>query len=93
MQGLIGDRFLKRFFGSRSHRRGANPADEALTLPETEAKEPEVKRLKAEKPAEQGCPPRDGLPKEDATLENKKTGEIKELASPENGSDQTTIDH
>lgn len=65
MQSLIGDRFLKRFLGNRTHRHRANPAGEALTLPEYAAK----------KPAEPGCPPREGLPEKEATLENNKTGE------------------
>jgi hypothetical protein len=70
MQSLIGDRFLKRFFGSRLDRNRANPNGEALTLPENEEKHPS-----AEKPAKPDCPPREDLPKKEATLENTKTGE------------------
>jgi len=83
MQGLIGDRFLKRFFGSRPHRHTASPAGEAITLPETDA----------EMPTEPGCLPNEDRQKKEPTLENKDTGEIKELASPENGSDHPANDH
>jgi hypothetical protein len=46
MNALIGDRFLKRFFGFRVPRHTVKPAGEALTLLE----------YTAEKPAEQGFP-------------------------------------
>lgn len=82
MQSLIGDRFLKRFFGSRLHRRRANPASEEITLPANET----------EKPDEPGYPTRGKLPDTDATLENEQTGEIHQLAVPEKGSDQPKTD-
>jgi hypothetical protein len=65
MNSLIGDRFLKRFFGNRSHRHSANLTRVALISPEPTA----------EKPAEQDCPTGEGLPKEEATPENKLKGE------------------
>lgn len=72
MQSLIGDRFLKRFFGSRLQRSRTNANSEALTLPENGEKPPT-----AEKPAEQGCPPSEVLPEKEAKLEiAKKTGSI-----------------
>jgi hypothetical protein len=73
MQSLIGDRFLKRFFGSRLHRRRANPASEAMTLPANET----------DKPDEPGYTTRGNPPDTDATLENEQTGEIHEY--PEKG--------
>jgi hypothetical protein len=82
MQSLIGDRFLKRFFGSRLHRRRANPASEAMTLPANET----------DKPNEPGHTTRGNPPDTDATLENEQTGEIHQLAVLENGSDQPTTD-
>ncbi len=69
MNGLIGDRFLKRFFERRLPRHTANPASEALTLPE----------YTVEKPAEQGCPTGEGLPKEEAMPENKQKGETNQI--------------
>ena len=83
MQSLIGDRFLKRFFGSRLHRRGANLASEAMTLPANET----------DKPDKPGYTTRRNMPDMDATLENEQTGEIHQLAGPENGSDQPTTDN
>jgi hypothetical protein len=82
MQSLIGDRFLKRFFGSRLHRRRANPASEAITLPANET----------EKPDEPGYTTRGNPPDTDATLENEQTGKIHQLAGPKNGSDQPKTD-
>jgi hypothetical protein len=82
MQSLIGDRFLKRFFGSPFHRRRVNPASEAITLPANET----------DKPDEPGYTTRGNLPDTDATLENEQTGEIHQLAGPENGSDQPKTD-
>jgi hypothetical protein len=67
MQSLIGDRFLKRFFGSRLQRSRANANSEALILPDNEEKPPS-----AEKPAEQGCPPSEVLPEKEAELETTK---------------------
>lgn len=65
MQSLIGDRFLKRFFGSRLHRSWVNPIGEEKSLPENAAAEP----------AEPECPPNKDLSKKEAMLENNKTGE------------------
>ena len=77
MQSLVGDRFLKQFFGSRLHRRRVNPASEAGSPMENEG----------DKPTEPGYFPGEDSLKKEATLENKNTGEIKELAKPENGPD------
>jgi hypothetical protein len=82
MQSLIGDRFLKRFFGSRLHRRRVNPASGAITLPAKET----------DKPDEPGYTTRGNPPDTDATLEIEQTGEVNQLAIPENGSDQPTTD-
>jgi len=82
MDNLIGDRFLKRFFGSRMHRRRVNPASEAMTLPANET----------DKPDEPGYTTRGNPQDTDATLENEQTGEINQLADPENGSDQPKTD-
>jgi len=82
MQSLIGDRFLKQFFGSRLHRRRVNPASEAMTLPANET----------DKPDEPGHTTRGIPPDTDATLENEQTVEVNQLAVPENGSDQPTTD-
>ena len=41
MYSLMGDRFLKQFFGSRLHRRKVNPASEAMTLPANETDKPD----------------------------------------------------
>ena len=40
MQSLVGDRFLKQFFGSRLHRRRFNPASEAGSPMENEGDKP-----------------------------------------------------
>ncbi|MGE5224715.1 MAG: hypothetical protein ACM3PY_19945 [Omnitrophica WOR_2 bacterium] len=82
MQSLIGDRFLKRFFGSRLHRRRANPASEAITLHANET----------DKPDETGYITRGNPADTDATLENEQTSEVHQLAVPENGSDQPPTD-
>jgi hypothetical protein len=82
MYSLIGYRFLKKFFGSRFHRRRANLASEAITLPTNET----------DKPDEPGYNTRGNPPDTDAMLENEQTGEIHQLAVPENGSDQPTTD-
>jgi len=82
MYSLIGDRFLKRFFGSRFHRCRVNPASEAMTSPANET----------DKPDEPGCTTRGNPPVTDATLENEQTGEVNQLAVPENRSDQPTTD-
>jgi hypothetical protein len=82
MLSLIGDRFLKRFFGSSRPRHRANTAGEAMTLLEDGA----------EKAGEPDYPPRENLPKKEATAEDKKQGETNQHAGPENGSDQPTTD-
>jgi hypothetical protein len=82
MYSLIGDRFLKQFFGSRSHRRRINPASEAMTLPANET----------DRSVEPGFITRGDPPDTDATLENEQTGEVNQLAVPGNGSDQPTTD-
>lgn len=87
MHGLIGELFLRRFLGSRSYRSKGKLADEATTLPENEGKHPPE-----ENPAEQGCLPREDLPKKEARLEIKKTGEINKYEGPNNGSDQPASD-
>jgi hypothetical protein len=73
MYSLIGDRFLKQFFGSLSHRRRTNPASEAMTLPANET----------DKPDEPGYTLRGNPPDTDATLKNEQTGEINQLAGPD----------
>jgi hypothetical protein len=82
MYSLIGDRFLKQFFGSRVHRRRINLAIEATTLPANEA----------DKPDEPDYTPRGNPPDTAATLENEHTGEVDQLAVPDNGSVQPTTD-
>jgi hypothetical protein len=83
MYSLIGDRFLKQFFGSclRLHR--VNLASEAGSPMENEG----------DKPTEPDYSPGEDPLENEATLENKKTGDIKELASPDNGSVQPANDH
>jgi hypothetical protein len=83
MQSLIGDRFLKRFFGNRLHRRGANLASEATTLPANET----------DSPVEPDYTTRGNLPDKDAKLENEQTSEVNQLAVPENGSDQPMTEY
>jgi len=83
MQSLIGERFLKQFFGSRLHRRRVNPASEAGSPMENEG----------DKPTEPGYIPGEVPWDKETTPENKKTGGIEKLASPENGSDQPANDH
>jgi hypothetical protein len=82
MNALIGDRFLKQFFGIRLHRRRIIPASEAMTLPVNETG----------KPDEPGYTTRRNPPNTDVTLENEQTDEVNQLAFPENGSDQPTSD-
>jgi len=77
MNGLICDRFLKRFFGSRTHRHTANPDGEGLTLPENAA----------ENPKEPDCATGEGSPVKEATLENNDTGETNQRTGPDNGPD------
>jgi hypothetical protein len=82
MYSLIGDHFLKQFFGSRTQLRRVNPAGEAMTLPANETDTPD----------EPGYTMRGNPPDTDATLENEQTGEVNQLAVSENGSDQPTTD-
>lgn len=82
MYSLIGDRFIKRFFGNRFHQHRVNPACEEMTLPANET----------DKPDEPGYATRGYPPDTDATLENETTGEVNQLDVPENGSDQPTTD-
>ena len=82
MQSLIGDRFLKRFFGSRSHRRRSNPASEAMTLPASES----------DKPDEPGYINRENPLDTDAILENEQPSGVNQLAVADNGSDQPKTD-
>jgi hypothetical protein len=83
MYSLIGDRFLKQFFGSRRHLYRVDLASEAGSPMENEG----------DKPTEPGCSPGEDPLKNEPMLENKKTGEIKEPASPDNGSVQPANDH
>ncbi len=82
MFSLIGKRFLKQFMGSCLHRRRVNPDYEGMTLPADVTG----------KPVEPGYTTRGNPLDKDATLEIKPTGEIHQLAIPENGSDQPTTD-
>lgn len=80
MYSLIGDRFLKQFFGTRLHRPRDYPASEAMTLLANET----------DKPDEPGYTTRGNPPDTDATLENEQTGEVNQFAVPDNGADQPT---
>jgi hypothetical protein len=82
MNALIGDRFLKQFFGSRFHRHRVNLASEAMTLPAHET----------DKSDERGYTTTGILPDKDATLENEQTVEVNQLAVPDNVTDQPTTD-
>ena len=82
MYSLIGDRFLERFFGSRSHRHRDNPAGEAGTLRENEA----------EKPKESDYTKKEDSPEKEALPENTKTSEINKLSGREDGSEQQASD-
>jgi hypothetical protein len=82
MYSLIGDRFLKRFFGSRFHQRRVNLASEALTLPANESVIPDETGYTT------GGNPADT----DVMLENEQTGKINQFAGPEYGLDQQTTD-
>jgi hypothetical protein len=62
MRGLIGDRFLKMFFGGLSHRRKENPACKAGNALENEAK----------KPTEAGCTSKEDTPEKEASQEIEK---------------------
>jgi hypothetical protein len=78
MQSLIGDSFLKRFFGSRSHRRRANPDGEAGKPTANEG----------EKLLEPGYLPGEDPLEKVALLEMKNTGELTKHFDPQNGSKQ-----
>jgi hypothetical protein len=80
MDGLVGDRFLKRFFGIRLPRHRVNPASEAMTLPANET----------DKPDEPGITRRGYPPDTNGVPENEQMDETNKLAGPENGSDQPT---
>lgn len=82
MHSLIGDRFLKQFFGSRSNRRKVNPASEAGS-PKDNAGDKliETGNILGEDPLEK-----------EATLENQKTGEANKLNGPVDGSVQPAND-
>jgi hypothetical protein len=82
MDSLIGDRFLKQFFGSRFHRCRDNLAGEARTLPANETDIPD----------EPGYTKRGNPPGTDETLENEQTGEVNQFAVSENEPDQPTTD-
>jgi hypothetical protein len=64
MQSLIGDRFLKRVFGSCLHQRRVNPAGEAVTLRANET----------DKPDEPGYTTRGNPSDTDATRKNEQIG-------------------
>jgi hypothetical protein len=83
MYSLIGDRFLKQFFGSRLHLHRVNLASEAESSMTNEGY----------KPTEPGYFPGEDPLENEAKPENKKTGEIKEFANPDNGSVQPANDH
>lgn len=72
MHSLTGDRFLKRFFGNRSHRHTVNPAGEEKSLPENGAV----------KTADPVCPPKEGLPIQETTLEMQNAGETNLTKNP-----------
>jgi hypothetical protein len=82
MYSLIGDRFLKQFFGGRLHLNRVNLTSEAGSPMENEG----------DKPNEPGYSPGEVPLENEATLENEQTGKVNQLAVPENGSDQATTD-
>jgi hypothetical protein len=82
MYSLIGDRFLKQFFGSRLHLHRVDLASEAGSPVENEG----------DKPTVAGCSPGEDPLKNETMLEYKKTGEIMEPASPDNGPVQPAND-
>jgi hypothetical protein len=83
MYSLIGDRFLKQFFGNRLHLHRVNPVNEAGDPIEIEG----------DKLTEPGYAPGEDPLESEPTLESNKTGEIKKLASPDNGLIQPANDH
>ncbi len=74
MYGMISDRFLKRLFGNRPHRRTGYPTGEAQTLPENVGKCPSAAEL-----AEPDCVPMENPHNDETTPENKKTGDINSI--------------
>jgi hypothetical protein len=82
MYSLIGDRFLKQFFGSRLHLHRVNLTSEAESPVKNEG----------DKPAEPGYSPGEEPLENEATLENEQRDEVNQLAVPENRSDQPTND-
>jgi hypothetical protein len=82
MYSLIGERFLKQFFGSRLHLHKVNLTSEAGSPMENEG----------DKPTEPGYSPGEDPLENEATLEYEQTGEVNQLAVPENGSDQPTTE-
>jgi hypothetical protein len=82
MYSLIGDRFLKQFFGSRLHILRVNLASEAESPMEN----------KEDKPAKPGYSPGEEPLENEAMLENEKIDEVNQLAVPNNGSVQPTTD-
>jgi len=92
MDSLIGDRFLKRIFGNRSHRRHANPAGEMMHTAGNGAEVVESSNLEIEKTIEPVCPPSEDLLNKEAALEINKTGETSPITDAENSSDQPAAD-
>lgn len=74
MHSLIGERFLKRFFGIRFQWDRTNSVGEVSASPENEGK-----FTSAEKPAESSCPPSEDLPRKNALWEIAKTGETNQI--------------
>lgn len=82
MQSLIGDRFLKRFFGIRVHRRRANPVSETMTLPAIET-------VKSDEP---GDTKKENLLDTDAAMGHERSGTDNQQAVLDNEPDQWKID-
>ena len=82
MQSLIGDRFLKRFFGSHRNRRRLDPASAAMPLPPNQTDKPDKRAYTCtEKPT-----------MSQAVLGNGQTGEVHQLAGSQSASDQPMTD-
>lgn len=82
MYSLIGNRFLKQFFGSHLHLHRVNLASEAESPMENEE----------DKPTEPGYSPGEDPLENEAALENEQIDEVNQLAVPDNGSAQPTTD-
>jgi hypothetical protein len=84
MYSLIGDRFLKQFFGSHLRLNRVNLASEAGSMLENEG----------DKPTEPGYSSGEDPLEHEATLENEQTGETNQISGPGNGSYQsmTSVD-